>query len=121
MPNRDVLDGFIALVEAGDYVGALERYYAQDAATQENDAAPRVGRDTLVASERMVMAAFKSIKAKTVGPVLSDGDQVAIRWSFVFERQDGGTFTLDEIAWQHWRGDEIVEEKFFYDPKQMGR
>ncbi|HWD26465.1 MAG TPA: nuclear transport factor 2 family protein [Rhizomicrobium sp.] len=120
MPNRDVVDGFVALVESGDYVGALERYYAEDASIQENNEPPRVGRDVLVASERMVMAGFKSIAAKRAGPVLIDGDQVAIRWSFVFERQDGATFTLDEIAWQRWHGGRIAEEKFFYDPKQMG-
>jgi hypothetical protein len=26
---------------------------------------------------------------------------------------------LEEIAWQTWRGDQLIEERFFYDPKQM--
>jgi hypothetical protein len=26
---------------------------------------------------------------------------------------------LEEIAWQTWRGEQLLEERFFYDPKQM--
>ena len=51
--------------------------------------------------------------------MLVDGDRVAIRWLFEFEFLDGRTLRLDEIAWQRWRGDRIVEEKFFYDPAQL--
>ncbi|PMW26743.1 polyketide cyclase, partial [Pseudomonas sp. MPR-E5] len=28
---------------------------------------------------------------------------------------------LEEIAWQTWQGDKLIEERFFYDPKQVGR
>ena len=55
MPSRARLDEFIAVVEAGDHAGAIERYYTEDASMQENAAAPRVGRDLLVAHERGVL------------------------------------------------------------------
>jgi hypothetical protein len=121
MPSRDTVEAFVALVESGDYVGAIERFYAGDASMQENNDAPRVGRATLLAGERQVMAAFKSIKAKKIGPAVIDGDRVGIRWSFAFTPFDGPTRMLEEIAWQHWQGEQIVGEKFFYDPKQVGR
>jgi len=54
MPSRARLDEFIAVVEAGDHAGAIERYYTEDSGMQENTAAPRVGRDLLVAHERGV-------------------------------------------------------------------
>ena len=28
---------------------------------------------------------------------------------------------LEEIAWQTWRGEQLVEERFFYDPEADGR
>jgi hypothetical protein len=121
MPSTAVVDTFVSLVEAGDFVGAIEKFYAPEASMQENDDAPRVGRDVLVEGERRIMAAFKSVTAKKVGPALVEGDRVAIRWTFEFTTPEGGRNVLDEIAWQTWRGDEIVEEKFFYDPKQLGR
>jgi len=26
---------------------------------------------------------------------------------------------MEEIAWQRWQGDKIVEERFFYNPAQL--
>lgn len=119
MPSRQTVDAFVKLVEAGDYVGAIERFYAPDASTRENTSEPVVGRDALVAKERGVMAAFPKIEASRIGPSLIDGDTVASRWSFKFTRADGTVRTLEEIAWQTWRGEQLIEERFFYDPRQM--
>jgi hypothetical protein len=120
MPDANTVDAFVSLVKSGDYVGAIERFYSLDASMQENNDRPRVGRDVLVAAERQFMSMFKSIAAESVGPVLISGDHAVIRWRFEFEPFAGPVRVLDEIAWQNWRGDRIVEEKFFYDPKQMG-
>jgi hypothetical protein len=120
MPDRRIVDAFVAEVEAGRYVEAIEAYYAEAASMQENNDPPRVGRDLLMAAEKQVMASA-SITGKSVGPVFVDGDHVVIRWQFAFTPRGGETRTLDEIAWQRWDGDKVVEERFFYDPKQMGR
>jgi hypothetical protein len=119
MPSRKTVEAFASLVEAGDYVGAIEQFYAPDASTRENTAEPVVGRDTLMAKERGVMAAFKKIEAARLGPSLIDGDIVAARWKFTFTRADGTVRVLVEIAWQTWQGEQLIEERFFYDPKQM--
>ncbi len=119
MPSRQTVEAFVALVEAGDYVGAIEQFYAPDASTRENTAEPTVGRDVLMAKERGVMAAFRKIEAVRMGPCLIDDDTVAARWQFTFTGNDGAVHTLEEIAWQTWRGEKLIEERFFYDPKQM--
>ena len=49
MPDRDRVQAFIATVERGEYVEAIERFYAEDASMQENAGEPRVGRGALVA------------------------------------------------------------------------
>lgn len=121
MPSRDIVEAFAERLKAGDFVGAIEQFYAPDAATHENNAAPTVGREKLAAKERGVLAAFKEVKAVRIGPSLIEGDQVATRWIFSFTNAEGVTRTLDEIAWQTWRGDELIEERFYYDPKQLGR
>ena len=121
MPSRDIVEAFARRLEGGDFVGAIEHFCTPEAATYENNAAPTVGRDKLVAKERGVLAAFKEVKAVRIGPTLIEGDIAATRWTFSFTNTDGSTRTLDEIAWQTWRGDELVEERFYYDPKQLGR
>ena len=119
MPDSATLDRFIARVESGAHAAAIAEFYAPDASMQENEQPPRVGRDGLVANERKVLARTKSVRSTCIRPVLVDGDRVAIRWLFEFEFLDGRTLRLDEVAWQRWRGDRIVEEKFFYDPTQL--
>ncbi|MBP0115862.1 nuclear transport factor 2 family protein [Bradyrhizobium vignae] len=121
MPSRDIVEAFAKLLEDGDFVGAIEQFYAPDATTYENNAEPTMGRDKLAAKERGVLAAFKEVKAVRVGPSLIEGDHVATRWVFSFTNAEGVVRTLDEIAWQAWRGDELIEERFYYDPKQLGR
>ena len=119
MPSQDLVDRFVQTVVGGDYVGAIERFYDEQASMRENQDAPRVGRDQLVAHERGVMSLFGSIACEAVGPPLISGDEVAIQWRFEFTPRGGKTVTLREVAWQRWDGDRIAEETFFYNPAQI--
>ncbi|MBM3554753.1 MAG: nuclear transport factor 2 family protein [Alphaproteobacteria bacterium] len=121
MPTSERLRAFIALVEAGRFVEAIEEFYAPEASMQENLDPPRRGRAVLVAGEKAVLAAVKAARVSPGPDFLVDGDRVAINWVFEFENKDGTRFRLDEIAWQRWRGDRIVEERFYYDPAQRKR
>ena len=98
MPNRQTIEAFVALVEAGDYVGAIEQFYAPEASTRENTADPVVGREVLMAKERGVMAAYRKIEASRIGPSLIDGDTVAARWKFTFTGNDGSVRTLSDSS-----------------------
>lgn len=119
MPDRATVEAFVARVEAGEFVGAIEAYYAPEATMQENAEAPRIGRDTLVRHERGVLDAFPGVKATRLGPVLIGADHVAIRWRFEMTPAEGPSRSFEEVAWQTWAGDRIVAEQFFYDPRQM--
>jgi SnoaL-like domain len=119
MPTTETLERFIATVERNDHVGALEAFYAPHASMQENQSAPRAGRDAHVANERRVLARAKAVTSTCVRPVLVQGDIVVIRWIFRFEWLDGGVTLMEELAWQRWEGERVVEERFFYDPAQL--
>jgi ketosteroid isomerase-like protein len=119
VPTEAVLESFIAVVESNDHVGAIERFYAADASMQENLDPPRKGRDTLVAGERAMLKRWIKVESHCVRPAFHDGDKVVIRWKFAFTAPDGSVLTMDELAYQRWQGDKIVEERFYYDPKQM--
>ena len=118
MPTRERLNEFIALVETGDHVGAIERYYTEDSSMQENAAAPRVGRDALVAHESAVLARMSHVYSRAVTSVV-EGDRVAIHWIFELTEKSGKVHRFDEIALQEWRGDRIFRERFFYDPSKV--
>ena len=121
MPTRERVMALIAMVEQGRFVEAIEEFYTEDATMQENGEPPRGGRDRLVEGERKVLAAHKEARTLPGSSFALDGDQVVIRWIFVFTRHDGKSFRMEELALQRWRGDQIAEERFFYDPEQTRR
>ncbi|OGB24445.1 MAG: polyketide cyclase [Burkholderiales bacterium RIFCSPLOWO2_02_FULL_57_36] len=118
MPTSETLERFIARVEQNAHVEAVEEFYALNSSMQENQSAPRIGRDAHVASERKVMGRARSVLSQCVRPVFVNGDKVVIRWIFRFEWLDGSVTQMEELAYQRWEDERIVEETFFYDPAQ---
>jgi ketosteroid isomerase-like protein len=121
MPTRERVQALIDLVERGRYVEAIEQFYHEDASMQENLDPPRRGRDTLIKGERRVIEAHRSIRTRPVRTFMVEGDRAVINWVFDFVDHEGRAFTLDEIAFQLWRGERIIEERFYYDPAQRSR
>ena len=119
MPLPDTLARFIARVEQGAHVEAIEEFYHPDATMQENMAPPRVGRDALVANEARALRSVRLVESRCIGPVFVQGDHVVIRWNFRFVGLDGKIRQIEELAYQHWRGERIQSEQFFYDPAQF--
>ena len=118
MPTPEILERFIARVEANAHAEACEEFYTPNASMQENQTPARVGRDLHVASERKLMAGARSIQSQCVRPVFVNGNHVVIRWIFRFEWADGTITRMEELAYQRWEGERIAEETFFYDPAQ---
>ena len=119
MPSPETLEKFIARVEENAHVEAIREFYAEYATMRENNGIPRVGREKLVANERAALAKARSVSSQCVRPVLVAGDIVVIRWIFNFEFLDGRHMRIEELAWQRWEGERVVEEQFFYDPGQL--
>lgn len=119
MPTAQTLEKFIARVEQNAHAEAIEEFYTSGASMRENQAAPRIGRDTLVANERRVLARARAVSSQCVRPVFVNGDRVVIRWVFRFEWLDGTVTRMEELAYQRWEGERIAEETFFYDPAQL--
>lgn len=119
MPKQETIEQFISQVESNQHDKVIETFYAENASMQENQTEPRVGRDILVAYERKVLSKTKSVISKCIHPIFINGDYVVIRWFFSFEWLDGTTTKIEEISYQQWKEEQIVAEKFFYDPKQL--
>ena len=119
MPTQYTVERFVALVEAGANVEAIEEFYAASATVQENDQPPRVGRQALVEHERKSLASVRSLRSTCVRPMFIAGDFVVLRWVFEYESTRGNRTRFEELAYQRWLDQRIVEEKFFYDPSQF--
>jgi ketosteroid isomerase-like protein len=120
MPDRQVLDGFIAMVVSGKHAEAVEQFYAEDATMQENLGEIRRGRANHAANERAVLARFERVETTLVDPPFVNGDLVVLHWIFEFTRADGSKLRIQELAHQRWAGNRIAAERFYYDPAQRG-
>jgi len=116
MPTPERLQEFIDAVITGNHADAIARFYTEDATMQENLKLPRMGLANLVDRERKAVADVASIVTHRPDIVIAEGDRVAIHWVFDFVHNDGRKRRVDEVALQHWRGDKICRERFFYDP-----
>lgn len=118
MPTLDRVEAFIARVEAGDFLGAMDDFYHPDATAQENNGSPRIGLQALLANERASLARFPGTRLHEVERFAIHGDTVFINWVFEMANKER-TRVLDEVVVQTWRGDRIAAERFYYDPAQM--
>jgi ketosteroid isomerase-like protein len=119
MPTRERVKDLIAMVEHGRYIDALQRFYHKNATMQENLEPARQGLPTLIAGEEKVLNSFKEVRTLPVKHYMFEGDRSVINWVFIFTAHDGRSFRQDELAWQRWDGDRIIEERFYYDPAQQ--
>jgi len=108
-----VLD-LITLVENGQMLEAMTRYYAANVAMQENVSVPTVGFAENYAREMAFYGSLKALKFTLVSVVV-EGDHAAINWVFDYTTADGTPYRMDEIAIQTWRDGEIVHERYVYD------
>jgi SnoaL-like domain len=116
MPSRERVQTFIDRIERLEFLEVMPEFYAEDATAQENNDPPRVGLAAMMENERNALVRMKFQKARAASVVV-DGDRVAINYVFDF-LAGGKRVRMDEIAYQLWRGDKIVSERYFYDPAQ---
>ena len=115
MPDRARVEAFIAAVVGGDHVQAIADYYHDDAHMQENLKDARRGRSVLMEHEANALKRLKHMHTHPNPPFAVNGDDVFINWTFDATAPDGTTRRLIEVAHQRWKGDRILEERFYYD------
>ena len=112
-----VLD-LISLVEAGRMLDAMNKYYADNIAMQENVSAPTVGFAENYARESAFYGSLKALKFNLVS-VVAEGDRAVINWVFDYTTADGKQYRMDEIAVQTWQNGKIVHERYIYDTASL--
>jgi len=119
MPKLSTIESFIQAVEERPHDQVIQDYYAEDAAIQENQNAPRVGKELLLKYERAALQKAQRVESKCIRPFFVQENQVVIRWKFKFYWKNQTVSEIEEVAHQTWQGEKIHSEQFFYDPQQM--
>ena len=118
MPIEQHVRQLISLVEQGRFLEAIQEFYAEDASMQENNEPPRVGLPALLEREKQFLKSIRGMHVHRADSFLVDGNRAAINWIFEITDGEGKRRRLDEVAYQLWRDNKIVRERFSYDPAQ---
>jgi hypothetical protein len=119
MATRQRVEMLIAMAEQGQFLEAIQEFYAEDATMQENNQPPRVGLAALLENERRVLASLKEIRVNRADSFIVDGDRVAINWVYHFVDLHDRELRRNELAYQVWRDGKIISERFFYAGESM--
>lgn len=118
MSTQENVEKLIELVKRGEFLEAIEKFYATDATMQENlqAATLRKGLPALLEGERNALKRFNI--ALRQHSFVVDGNRAAINWVFEINEHSGKHYFLDEVAYQEWQDGKIIRERYYYDPAQ---
>lgn len=111
---KTCLDDLIAMINQGKIMEAYEKYYADDIVMQENEDAPRIGKEESRAYEEKFVNGLQEFhESKILG--VAYGDDYSAYESFMdVTHKDWGRVKRTQVAVQTWKDGKIVREKFYY-------
>ncbi|MEM1183599.1 MAG: ester cyclase [Planctomycetota bacterium] len=107
-------------IGTGKILEAMEAFYHENAAMQENAKDPCVGLAANIEREKQFLAQvkdFHAFKAIAVGVQGGEGGTgTALIESFMeFTNQEDQKVRMEQVSVQKWENGKVVHERFYYD------
>ncbi|HET9957240.1 MAG TPA: hypothetical protein VFQ61_22235 [Polyangiaceae bacterium] len=108
---------FVSLIERGETLAAIERFYAMDVCVFENRELARAGRENCLTYERESLGRITGLPRFKVHrfAVNEAAGVVFLEYTVRFTASSGRPMRLDEVAVQTWEGSLITQERFYYE------
>lgn len=117
MAIREQVGILVEHVEGGNFIDAIDTFYADDAESYEAGGVRTAGKAALLDKERNFLRTIATWHAHHAVDVVVDETLAAIHWRFELTRRSGERVTVEEVALQRWRGTgpdaRIVHETYF--------
>lgn len=115
MPKESRIKELIRQVEQGNILAAIEEFYAPEVVMQENRKVPTIGIAANIEREKEFLANLLHLHESRAVGYAATGDNVAINWILDFTTRNGNRVRVEQVSWQLWKEDRIIQERFFYD------
>lgn len=113
---KQKVDAFNRLITADETVKAMELYYADDVTLQENEEAPRAGKQACMTREIAALAKFGLALEITNQAIDEAGGVVFSEYLMtITDKSNGKVMHRNEISVQQWENGLIKTEKFYYN------
>lgn len=113
---QDKLEDLFAYIRQGRILDAINEFYAENAAMQENDEPPTVGRKANLEREKQFLSTVKEWKrfevtAKGVGDDVTFYETV-MDWIAT----DGNPVHVEQVVVAKWQDGRITHERYYHNP-----
>jgi ketosteroid isomerase-like protein len=116
---RQRVEDMIGYIQGGRILEAMEEFYAENTAMQENGKEPTVGLAANIERERQFLAQVKDFHGFGASAIGVDGQgdtATALVESWMeFTNQEGQKIRLEQVSVQKWVDGKIAHERFYYD------
>ncbi|MFG0257672.1 MAG: hypothetical protein ACF8GE_07205 [Phycisphaerales bacterium JB043] len=112
-------------LKQGEFVKGMEDFYADDAVNEEADGTKVVGKATIIANEKNILAgvaAYHGITVHSAGVGDDDGNGNGVtfaEYELSVDMKDGSTFNPKQVQVTRWRNGKAAHIKFYYDPSKL--
>lgn len=114
MDFRAAVNDQVSLLDAGDPLGAFDRYFADDGVMLDNDVVFGRGKAECRAKQEPFISAAKTIHGSIARCTIDDARQVCVLHNkSTFVTKDGKPMQIDGLHWQRWADGKIVEERYY--------
>lgn len=115
---KNNVEDLAKMIGEGKILEAFEKYYDENVEMQENEDAPRIGKEVNRGyEEAFVNGIVEFHSGKTLGIAIGE-NYSTIESSMDVTHKDWGRIARSQVAVQHWRDGKVVKEKFYYNTKQ---
>jgi hypothetical protein len=112
-PELKVLDDQLnEMIQNGQFLAAIERFYGADVEMSENGAAPTRGRAANLEREKSFFATVVVHEAHVVSQAIGDGVS-ATEWRYDWT-VGGKRAPFEQVAVRRWQNGRVVSERFYY-------
>ena len=113
---HDRLHDLLAYIRAGRILDAINEFYAEDVAMQENSAPPTVGRKANLERERQFLNTVKEWRGFEVTAHGAGTDVTFYETVMDWIATDGTPIHVEQAVVAKWRDGKIVHERFYHNP-----
>lgn len=113
--TKELVEDLAKMIGEGKILEAFEKHYAEDVTMQENEDAPRVGKEENLKYEKTFVEGITEVHdMKILGIAVGDNYSM-IESSMDITHKDWGRVARTQVAVQRWKDGKVVKEKFYYN------
>lgn len=112
---RQRLNDLFGYIRQGKIVEAIQEFYDNNAAMQENANPPTVGQAANIEREKQFMNGVKEWKGFNVTASGVGGDVTFYECNIDFIATNGQPVHMEQVVVAKWKNGKIIHERFYYD------